>query len=74
MQAGGPVQRAPDLGNRPGGIMRIKRTIIVPAVLALGVVGSLLSGSAMSAAAGHAPAVHVQASATSANPNMMYHG
>jgi hypothetical protein len=54
--------------------MRIKRTIIVPAVLALGVVGSLLSGSAMSAAAGHAPAVHVQASATSANPNMMYHG
>jgi hypothetical protein len=54
--------------------MRIKRTIIIPAVLALGVVGSLLSGSAMSVAAGHAPAVHVQAGAASANPNMVYHG
>jgi hypothetical protein len=74
VQASGAAQRAADLGNRHGGIMRIKRTIIVPAVLALGVVGSLLSGSAMSVTVGHAPAVHVQAGAASANPNMVYHG
>jgi hypothetical protein len=53
--------------------MRIRRAIIIPAILALGVAGSILSGSAMSAAAGHTPSVHVHAAASSKNPNMYYH-
>ena len=54
--------------------MRIGRAIIVPAILALGVAGSLLTGSAMIAAAGPAPSVHVQAAAAAAHPNMVYRG
>jgi hypothetical protein len=41
--------------------MRIARTIIVPAVLALGVAGSLLSGPAISSAASHSASVQVVA-------------
>jgi hypothetical protein len=52
--------------------MRIRRALIIPAILALGVAGSALSGSAMAAAAAHSPSVHVQAVA-SANPNTYYH-
>jgi hypothetical protein len=51
--------------------MRIGRTIIIPAILALGAAGSILAGSAMPVAAGHAPSVHVQAVAIS---GMYYHG
>lgn len=54
--------------------MRIGRAVIIPAVLALGVAASLLTGSAMSAAAGPAPSAHVQAAAVSAAPNTFYHG
>jgi hypothetical protein len=54
--------------------MRIRRDLIIPAILALGVAGSLLTGSAVPVAAGHAPSVHVQAAAASANPKMAYHG
>jgi len=36
-------------------IMRIRRAIILPALLVLGVTGSVVAGSAISAAAGHAP-------------------
>jgi hypothetical protein len=53
--------------------MRIRRAIIIPVILALSAAGSILSGSAMAAAAGHAPSVHVQASAAHMNPNMYYH-
>jgi hypothetical protein len=49
--------------------MHIGRTIIVPAILALGVAGSLLTGAAaIPAAAGHVATVHVQA----ASPKMPY--
>jgi hypothetical protein len=54
--------------------MRIGRAIIIPVILALGVAGSVLSGSAMAAAARHAPSVHAQAAAASAKPHMYYHG
>jgi len=74
VQAGGAAQRAADLGNRHGGIMRIRRVLIIPTILALGVAGSALSGSAMAATAGHAPVAHVQAAATSAKPKMLFHG
>jgi hypothetical protein len=40
--------------------MRVKRVIIVPAILALSL-GSILAGSAMPAAAAAAPSVHVSA-------------
>jgi hypothetical protein len=51
--------------------MRIGRTIIIPAILALGVAGSALSGSAMSTASGHAPTAHVLAAG--ATPGIYYH-
>jgi hypothetical protein len=43
-----------------GGIVRIRRAIIIPAILALGVAGSVAAGSAISAAAGHARSTHTQ--------------
>lgn len=54
--------------------MRIGRAIIIPAILALGVAGSVLTASGMSAAAGHAPRVHVEAAASSATTDVFYHG
>ncbi len=42
--------------------MRIRRAIIIPAILALGVTGSAVAGSAVSAA----PSAHTQAVAVSA--------
>jgi hypothetical protein len=54
--------------------MRIGRAIIIPAVFALGVAGSLLSGAALPAAAGHSASVHVQAAAAKSHPRMFYHG
>jgi hypothetical protein len=51
--------------------MRIGRAIIIPIILALGVAGSIVSGSAMSAAAGHSPSVHVQAA--DAGVGIYYH-
>ena len=73
MQADKAARRLADLVNRHGGVMRIRRAIIVPVILALGVTGSILSGSAMAAAAAHAPSVQVHATANSMKPNMYYH-
>jgi hypothetical protein len=53
--------------------MRIGRAIIIPAILALGAAGTILAGSAMPIAAGHAPSLHVQAASSSAAPNLYYH-
>ena len=39
--------------------MRIKRTVIIPAILALSAAGSVLAGSAVPAVAAQAPASHV---------------
>ena len=55
--------------------MRIGRAIIIPAILALGVAGSVLAGAEMSAAAASTPSVHVQqVTAASAAPGTFYHG
>jgi hypothetical protein len=54
--------------------MHVRRAIIIPAILALGVAGSLLPGMAMAAATGHAASVHVQAAAAPASPQMVFHG
>jgi hypothetical protein len=54
--------------------MRIGRAIIIPAILALGVAGSVLSGSAMAATAQHTPSVHSHAVAARISPDILYHG
>jgi hypothetical protein len=54
------MQRAADLRRCPGGVMRVKRVIIVPAILALSVAGSILAGSSAIGAT-HAPSTHVVA-------------
>jgi hypothetical protein len=48
-----------------GGIMRIRRALVVSAILALGVAGagSILAGSAMPLAAAHSSTVHAAATA-----------
>ncbi len=74
MQVSQAVQQAAGLGNRHGGIMRIGRALIIPAIVALGVAGSVLAGSAMPVAAVHAPTVHVQAVTVSSVPGMYFHG
>ena len=43
--------------------MRIRRTIIIPAILALSAAGSILAGSAVAATAAQAASVHVVAAA-----------
>lgn len=62
-----------DLGERYGGVMRIIPGIIIPAILALGVAGSILSGAEMTVAAAHAPAAHAHVVAASAIPLSKYH-
>jgi hypothetical protein len=52
--------------------MRIGRSIIIPAIISLGVAGSVLAGSAISVAAGPAPTVQVQAAGTSAVSTVHY--
>ena len=54
--------------------MRIRRAIIIPAILTLGAAGSILAGSAAPAAAAHAPAAHVQAAAVKMAPATWYYG
>jgi hypothetical protein len=44
--------------------MRIGRTVIIPAILALSAAGSILVGSAVPAVAAQAPSAHVVAAAT----------
>jgi hypothetical protein len=39
--------------------MRIRRTVIIPAILAFSAAASILTGSAASAAVAQAPSVHV---------------
>lgn len=41
--------------------MRVKRAIIIPAIVALGAAGSILAGSAVPAAVAQAPSAHVTA-------------
>jgi len=54
--------------------MRIGRAILIPAILSISVAGSLITGSAMTAAAAPAPSVHVLAAAASAHPDMGFRG
>jgi hypothetical protein len=53
--------------------MRIGRTIIIPAILALGVAGAVLAGSEISTVAAHAPSTRAQVTVTAASPEVLYH-
>ncbi len=50
--------------------MRIRKTIVIPAILALSMAGSILAGSAAPVAAAQASSVHVLA----ASPHSFYRG
>jgi hypothetical protein len=64
----------PDLGRRYGGVMRIRRSIIlIPAILAFGVAAAAVASAEVSAATSHAASAHVQVEATSSNPGVMFH-
>jgi hypothetical protein len=52
--------------------MSIRRTVIIPAILALGAAGSILAGSAMPTVVAQAPAAHVLAATSTAQPNLHY--
>jgi hypothetical protein len=54
--------------------MHIGRAIIIPAILALGVAGSVVSASAIPLAAGSAAVVQAQAATAHASPDVLYHG
>jgi hypothetical protein len=69
----GAMQRAADLGRSNGGVMRIGRTIIIQAILALGAAGSIAASVAVPAATVAAPSAHVHTVAVSAVPHTWYH-
>ena len=54
--------------------MRIGRAIIIPAIVALGLAGSALVGSAMPAVAASAPNAHVLTTSISTGTDMYHHG
>ena len=53
--------------------MTIKRTVIIPAIMALSAVGSVLAGSAVTLAATSAPSA-VVATAPHVHPDWVYNG
>ena len=53
--------------------MRIGRAIIIPAILALGVAGTVLPGAEVAMAAGLAPAAHVHTAVTPSLSGVYYH-
>lgn len=53
--------------------MRIKRTVIIPVILALSAAGSILAGSAVPAVAAQASAAHVS-TVTHASPDTHFWG
>ena len=58
------------LGIWHGGIMRIKRALVVPAILAFSVAGSILGASAaVPVAAAHASTAHV---VVASGPDVIY--
>lgn len=64
------AMQAPDLGRHYGGAMRIRRSIIISAILALSAAGSIAAGSAAPAVGAQGSAVHAVAMA----PGTWVHG
>jgi lysozyme family protein len=55
-------------------IMRIRRTILAPVILAIGTVGALVTGPVLAVSAAATPASAAVASGTAAPAVMYYHG
>lgn len=79
-QKGGPLLARPAEGDHPaspgssgGGVMRIGRAFIIPAILTLGVAGSALVGAAIPVAAANTPIVTVHSSGLTVGTNMYHH-
>jgi hypothetical protein len=53
--------------------MRIRRAIIIPVILTLGLAGSSLAGTAAPSAAAHMSSIHVQAQGSAAVPRVFFH-
>jgi len=53
--------------------MRISRATIISAIFAIGAAGSVLTGSAVSAATASPMAAHVAPPSLSSQPNLFYH-
>ncbi len=53
--------------------MHIGRAIVIPAILALSLAGSILAGAEASVAAGHSASVHTQVVAMRSGPTIRYH-
>ena len=64
----------PHPARRGGGVMRIGRAFIIPAILALGIAGSAMVGSAIPAAAANVPVVTAHTTGLSIGTNMYHHG
>jgi hypothetical protein len=69
----GAMQRAADLGRSNGGVMRIGRTIIIQAIVALGVAGSIAASIAVPATTAAAPSSPAHSVTVAAAPNSWYH-
>jgi hypothetical protein len=54
--------------------MTIRRTIVIPAILALSVAGSILAGSGAHVSAAPTPSSHVLAVSSTVTPLTWYHG
>ena len=54
--------------------MRIGRAIIIPAIVALGVAGTVLPGAEIAVAAVHTPAVHLHTTTHPMVTGTYYHG
>ena len=68
-----PQNPVADLGDCDGGVMRVGRAIIIPAILALSVAGSVVTGAEVAVAAVHASAVHPHTTAPSINIYTYHH-
>lgn len=53
--------------------MRIGRALTIPAIVTLGMAGSILATTAAPVAAGHTAIVHVQALGSHSIPGVFYH-
>jgi hypothetical protein len=53
--------------------MRIGKAVILPAILALGAAGSILTASALPAAAAQTHATHAPATSSHIRPHLHYH-
>jgi hypothetical protein len=73
-RVGPPIQGlGSDLGKRMEAVMRIRRNILAPAILAVGTIGSLVAGPVLALTTSAAPAA--TAVAVSVHPNaIVMHG